>query len=53
MLQKVTLPLIIEFGRGNDLKVTGKVIKPRKVTTLEHVMIETKILSIFLPMRIL
>lgn len=34
------------------MKVTGKVIKTPKVTTLEHVMIETKILSIFLPMRI-
>lgn len=47
------LLLIIEFGRGNDLKVIGKIIKLLKVIMLEYVMIEIKILSIFLFMRIL
>lgn len=35
----------INVGRGDDLKFISKVIKPTKVRTLEHVMIETRILS--------
>lgn len=43
----------INVGRGDDLKVISKVIKPAKVRTLEHVMIETRILSNCIHIRIL
>lgn len=43
----------INVGRGDDLKVISKVIKLIKVRMLEYVMIEIRILSNFIYMRIL